>query len=64
VPLDQFKGYTASTLPLIPEPADAQNTYATLDPVVQKVLTDQNADIKQLVTSAGQTIDRNLAQQR
>jgi ABC-type glycerol-3-phosphate transport system substrate-binding protein len=64
VPLDQFKGYTASTLPLIPEPADAQNTYATLDPVVQKVLTDQNADIKQLVASAGQTIDRNLAQQR
>jgi hypothetical protein len=64
VPLDQFKGYTASALPLIPEPADAQNTYATLDPVVQKVLTDQNADIKQLVASAGQTIDRNLAQQR
>ncbi|WP_243065133.1 ABC transporter substrate-binding protein [Humibacter sp. RRB41] len=62
VPLDQFKGYTSSTLPLIPEPADAQNTYAALDPVVQKVLTDKNADIKQLVQAAGTTIDRNLSQ--
>ncbi|MHA7984417.1 extracellular solute-binding protein [Rathayibacter sp. CAU 1779] len=64
VPLDQFKGYTASTLPLIPEPADAQDTYATLDPVVQKVLTDQNADIKSLVSTAATTINRTLAQQR
>ncbi|HEY5221638.1 MAG TPA: extracellular solute-binding protein [Microbacteriaceae bacterium] len=62
VPLDQFKGYTSSTLPLIPEPADAQNTYAALDPVVQKVLTDQNANIKQLISTAAQTIDRNLSQ--
>ncbi|GAB3395869.1 extracellular solute-binding protein [Humibacter soli] len=64
VPLDQFAGYTSSKLPLIPEPADAQNTYATLDPDVQKVLTDKSADIKALLNTASQTIDRNLAQQR
>lgn len=64
VPRDQFTGYIDSKLKLIPEPADAQNTYATLDPLVQKVLTDQNADIKQLVSGASTAIDRNLAQQR
>jgi len=64
VPLDQFTTYSDSTLPLVPEPADAQNTYAALDPVVQKVLTDKNANIDQLLSQAGQTIDRNLSQQR
>ncbi len=64
VPLDHFAGYTSSKLPLIPEPADAQGTYAALDPVVQKVLTDRNADITQLLDQASSTIDRNLAQQR
>lgn len=64
VPRQQFSGYVDSTLKLIPEPADAQNTYAALDPVVQKVLTDQNADIDGLVNQASTVIDRNLAQQQ
>lgn len=63
VPVDQFSGYTDSTLKLIPEPPVAtQQTYAALDPVVQKVLTDKNIDIKQTLDQASQTINGILAQ--
>lgn len=62
VPLDQFKGYTSSTLPLIPEPPkDAQQIYAALDPVVQKILTDKNANIPQMLDQAAKAIDAQLA---
>ncbi|MDQ1565113.1 MAG: multiple sugar transport system substrate-binding protein [Actinomycetota bacterium] len=63
VPVTQFAGYTDSKLKLIPEPAAAtQQTYAALDPVVQKILTDKNADIKQTLDSAAQSINGILAQ--
>jgi hypothetical protein len=63
VPVTQFAGYTNSKLKLIPEPAAAtQQTYAALDPVVQKILTDKNADIKQTLDSAAQSINGILAQ--
>jgi len=63
VPLDQFAGYTESTLPLIAEPPTAtQQTYAALDPVVQKILTDKNADIAQTIADANKTIDGIIAQ--
>lgn len=62
VPLEQFAGYANSTLPLIPEPPkNGQQVYAALDPVVQKVLTDKNADIKGLLDTAAKTIDAQLA---
>lgn len=63
VPLEQFEGYTSSTLPLIAEPPTAtQQTYAALDPVVQKILTDENADIAQTITDANKVIDGIIAQ--
>jgi ABC-type glycerol-3-phosphate transport system substrate-binding protein len=63
VPVDQFAGYTNSKLKLIPEPPVAtQQVYAALDPVVQKILTDKNADIKQTLDSAAQSINGILAQ--
>jgi multiple sugar transport system substrate-binding protein len=63
VPLDQFKGYTSSTLKLIPEPAlESQQVYASLDPVVQKILTTKNADIASTLKSAATTIDGQLSQ--
>lgn len=55
VPLDQMKGYidTMFDLPLVGEPSQkTQEIYALLDPVVQAVLTDKNADIDALLQDA------------
>ncbi len=63
VPVEQFNGYveTAKTYPLIPEPANrAQEVYAALDPVVQEVLTKEDADIDDLLAKASTAIDAKL----
>ncbi len=55
VPLDQMTSFTSGIFdqPLVAEPAvHTQDLYAALDPVVQAVLTDQNADIDALLTAA------------
>ncbi len=55
VPIDQMVPYTEAIFdqPLIPEPRVAtQEIYALLDTVVQAVLTNQNADIDQLLADA------------
>ncbi|GAA1854993.1 ABC transporter substrate-binding protein [Myceligenerans crystallogenes] len=55
VPLEQFAPYTAAIYdqPLAPEPPSAtQDLYATLDPVVQAVLTDEDADVATLLGDA------------
>ncbi|MDQ0373198.1 ABC transporter substrate-binding protein [Cellulomonas humilata] len=55
VPLDNMKGYTdvMFTQPSIGEiSASTQDTYALLFPVVQAVLTDENADIDALLETA------------
>jgi len=63
VPLDNFSGYTDSELPLVPEPpTGTQQTYAALDPVVQKILTDKNADIDATIAEANTTVDGIIAQ--
>lgn len=55
VPLDQMTPFTDRIFeqPLLPEPSHAtQEVYALLDPVVQAVLTDPNADIAALLAQA------------
>jgi ABC-type glycerol-3-phosphate transport system substrate-binding protein len=55
VPLDNMKGYTDVMFDqkLVPEAsASVQDLYAQLFPVVQAVITDQGADIDQLLTDA------------
>lgn len=55
VPLEQFAPYTGAIYdqPLAAEPPSAtQDLYATLDPVVQAVLTDKDADIDRLLADA------------
>ncbi|QNP56257.1 ABC transporter substrate-binding protein [Tessaracoccus defluvii] len=52
LPLDQMKGYTSTMfdLNLVGEPSQkTQEIYALLDPVVQAVLTDKDADIDKLL---------------
>jgi multiple sugar transport system substrate-binding protein len=55
VPLENMKGYTdvMFTQPLVPEAsASVQDLYNALVPVVQAVITDKNADIDALLTTA------------
>jgi ABC-type glycerol-3-phosphate transport system substrate-binding protein len=65
VPVDNFAPYVASldALEYVPEPAVAsQEIYAALDPVVQAVLTDPNADIDALLNDAEARVNQILAQ--
>jgi len=55
VPTNQMTPFTSKIFdqPLVNEPAiHTQDLYAALDPVVQAVLTDQNADIDTLLSKA------------
>ena len=55
VPLSQMKPFTTGIFnqKLIPEPAaSTQSVYHSLDPVVQAVLTDKNANVVQLLQQA------------
>lgn len=59
VPRENYTAYLESTrtLPLVPEPpVKAQELYATLDPVVQAVLTREDADIDALLAEAQSTV--------
>ena len=55
VPLEQMTGYTDHVFeqPLLAEPArSTQDLYAALDPVVQSVLTIEDADVDALLAAA------------
>ena len=63
VPLEQMTPFTSKIFdqPLVNEPvAHTQETYAALDPVVQAVLTDRNADIDALLDAANAQIQTVL----
>jgi ABC-type glycerol-3-phosphate transport system substrate-binding protein len=58
VPLAQMKPFTTGIFKqqLVPEPpVSTQSVYHALDPVVQSVLTDRNANIQQLLDGANAT---------
>lgn len=63
VPVDQMTPFTSKIFdqPLVNEPvAHTQELYAALDPVVQAVLTDQNADIDALLDAANAQVQAVL----
>jgi ABC-type glycerol-3-phosphate transport system substrate-binding protein len=63
VPVENFAAYSKviANQKIIAEPASrAQEVYAALDPVVQTVLTDQQADIPSLLSKAASTVDAKL----
>lgn len=64
VDLDQMAPYqeTVKDIPLVPEPGvKAQELYAGLDPVVQAVLTREDADIDALLSEAQTSINDLIA---
>lgn len=63
VPLTQMTSFTSKIFgaQLVNEPATAtQDVYAALDPVVQAVLTNKNADIDSLLKSANSKAQRSI----
>jgi len=63
VPVDHMTGFTDTIFDatLVNEPAVAtQDVYAALDPVVQAVLTDKNADIDALLDEANAKAQRSI----
>jgi multiple sugar transport system substrate-binding protein len=63
VPTAQMTGFTSKIFdqPIVTEPvAHTQELYAALDPVVQAVLTDKNADIEALLNKANQQVQAIL----
>jgi ABC-type glycerol-3-phosphate transport system substrate-binding protein len=64
VPSKNYQAYmdTAKTVKGTIEPPNAQQVYAALDSVMQAVLTDKNANIDQLLSSAESKVNSVLAQ--
>ncbi|MEV6964096.1 extracellular solute-binding protein [Hamadaea sp. NPDC051192] len=65
VPVKNFASYVDSLnrFTYVPEPAvSSQEIYAALDPLVQKVLTDKNADINALLSDAEKRVNTILTQ--
>jgi ABC-type glycerol-3-phosphate transport system substrate-binding protein len=65
VPLGQMKPFTTGIFKqtLIPEPAaSTQSVYHALDPVVQAVLTDKNANVVQLLQQANSAAQDAISQ--
>jgi ABC-type glycerol-3-phosphate transport system substrate-binding protein len=63
VPQQNFAPFAgkSSSIPVKLEPPNAQQIYAVLDTVMQKVLTDPNADIAALLTDAEKQVNTILA---
>lgn len=63
VPQEYYAPFVAASanIPVKLEPPNAQQIYATLDVVMQKVLTDKNANVDQLLTDAEKQVNTILA---
>jgi hypothetical protein len=64
VPSANFTPYldASASIPVVAEPANnAQEVYGALDTVVQSVLTDQNADIPSLLSTAQTDVQSRLS---
>jgi multiple sugar transport system substrate-binding protein len=65
VPVKNFAPYTASlkSVRLVPEPKNsAQKVYASLDSIIQNVLTNNDVDIKPVLKNAQSAVTSQLAQ--
>lgn len=61
VPVDNYKTYVDAQVPVLPEPPNAQKIYTVLDSVMSGVLTDKNADVSTLLSTAETQVDQLLA---
>jgi hypothetical protein len=61
VPVANFKPYVSTSIPAKVEPARAQEIYKVLDNAVSAVLTDQNADLAKVLSTAETQVNQVLA---
>lgn len=61
VPVDNFRTYVDAQVPVLPEPPNAQKIYTVLDTVMSGVLTNKNADVSKLLSTAETQVDSLLA---
>lgn len=61
VPVVNFKSYVDAQVPVVPEPPNAQKIYTVLDTVMSGVLTNKNADISKLLSTAETQVNQLLA---
>ncbi len=59
-PVDNYKLFVATPVPLKVEPPKAQEVYAVIDTAMAKVLTDRNANIDQLLADAEKQVNTIL----
>ncbi|MFE5796529.1 ABC transporter substrate-binding protein [Streptomyces sp. NPDC056503] len=63
MPVANFKAFMDSPVPGKAEPPKAQEVYEVLDDVMSGILTDEDADIDELLSTAETRVDRILADQ-
>jgi multiple sugar transport system substrate-binding protein len=63
MPAENYAAFTASVgqVPIKLEPPNAQQIYAVLDVAMQKVLTDRNADVDELLATSEKQVNQILA---
>jgi len=61
IPVANFKSYVDAQLPVLPEPPNAQKIYTVLDTVMSGVLTNKNADVDKLLSTAQTQVNSLLA---
>ena len=61
VPVDNYKSYVDAQVPVKGEPPNAQKLYTVLDTVMSGVLSNKNADVDKLLSSAEQQANQLLA---
>ncbi|MEC3993683.1 extracellular solute-binding protein [Actinacidiphila sp. DG2A-62] len=61
VPVANYKSYVDAQVPVKAEPPNAQKLYTVLDTVMSGVLTDKNANIGKLLSTASSQADQLLA---
>lgn len=62
MPVENFKAFTDNPVPGKAEPPKAQEIYKVLDNVMSALLTNEDADIDKLLSTAASQVDQVLAQ--
>ncbi|WP_399893032.1 extracellular solute-binding protein [Streptomyces sp. BBFR51] len=63
MPVDNFKAFMDNPVPGMAEPPKAQEVYKVLDNVMSGILTNEDADVDKLLSSAEQQVNQVLATQ-
>ncbi|MGQ4445613.1 sugar ABC transporter substrate-binding protein, partial [Streptomyces violaceoruber] len=63
MPVENFKSFMDNPVPGLAEPPKAQEVYKVLDNVMSGLLTNEDADVDKLLSTAEQQVNQVLATQ-